>query len=367
MIWQADGEGSTLKNLIFMNDKLSDNFTQLLSQYDYRLPPELVALVPARPRDSARLLVYRRSKDFIDDAIFSHLSQYLPSKAIVVLNETKVIPARLTALKPSGGAVRLLYTGCREGFMEVLSDRRVAPGMVLIAARGVRLEVASEKKGVVRLRPSFPLADLPAMMQKLGETPLPPYLKRSPLTEARRRREYQAVFAKEPGSVAAPTASLHFTRRLMMELEQKGVEFQYVTLHVNLGTFATLKAEQVLQGKLHEESYSISDDAAEILNRAKREGRPIIASGTTAARALETAAAGSAVLKNLQGTTRLFIRPGYDFAFVDGLITNFHVPQSSLLMLVAALTGREKLMGLYRHAISEKYRFFSFGDAMLII
>jgi S-adenosylmethionine:tRNA ribosyltransferase-isomerase len=215
-------------------------------------------------------------------------------------------------------------------------------------------------------KPSFPISRIIAILMRHGTTPIPPYIKHSPLSEKKLRTEYQTVFARVRGSVAAPTASLHMTPRLFRALKKAGHEVRYVTLHVGLGTFAPLTENQLATGKLHTEQYSIAAPTARALNAAKKAGRPIIAVGTTVARTLESAARGTARLTVPRGATDIFIRPGYAFSFVDGLITNFHVPRSSLMMLVAALVGREKILEIYRTAIQKKFRLFSFGDGMLI-
>ena len=215
-------------------------------------------------------------------------------------------------------------------------------------------------------KPSFPLFQVAEILKKYGATPLPPYIKHSPLTEKQKREQYQSVFAKTGLSVAAPTASLHFTKRLIGKLKKQGIGIAFVRLDVGLGTFAPLKEENIKSGKLHKEFYQIDKATAGFLNKAKQQGRPIIAVGTTAVRTLETSANKSGI-KKLSGNTDLFISLGYKFKFVDGLITNFHVPKSSLLMLVAALVGIKNLLVLYQQALNKRFRFFSFGDGMLIL
>ena len=205
-----------------------------------------------------------------------------------------------------------------------------------------------------------------ALFEKYGNAPIPPYIKHTPLSSAELKKQYQTVFAKNSGSIAAPTASLDFTKRLLEKLRKTGISTQFVTLHVGLGTFAPLTEENITQGKLHKERYAIDSKTAAFLNRAKKEGRPIIAVGTTAVRALETASDKKGKLAKLSGETDIFIREGYRFRFTDGIITNFHVPRSSLLMLVSAFVGRERLFELYRKAMKKKFSFFSFGDGMLL-
>lgn len=339
-----------------------------LERFDYSFPAELVAQAPARPRESARLLVYRRDSQRIALDTFANLGRYLPAGSVLVFNRTKVIPARFSVTKPTGGRAELLYVGqADDGLISAMSNRRLATGSRLCLAGRHFLTVVDRPGKLYRLRPEFPISRLPALLEKHGQAPLPPYIKDSPLSEAERRRQYQTVFAKERGSVAAPTASLHFSRRLLSELRHQGIDQRYVTLHVGLGTFAPLTEEQLSSGRLHLEEYRIAPQTAAYLNRAKRAGRPIIAVGTTVCRTLESAADENGQLTRLAGQTDLFIREGHHFRFIDGLITNFHVPKSSLMMLVSALIGRKPLLRLYDTAIQERFRLFSFGDGMLII
>lgn len=348
---------------------MSEDF---LRAWDYKFPASLVAQKPARPRDAARLLAYDRRTGKTSWDVFHNLAGHLPAGAVLVMNKTKVIPARLVVRKPTGGTARILYLGSTGKNMRFLSDRRLQPGSHLELASKIYFDVLARKAGEYVLRPSFALSRLPAVLARYGQTPIPPYIKHSPLKEAELRREYQTVFAETPGSVAAPTAALHFTPALIKKLRRRGIDVKFVTLHVNLGTFATLTEENIKTGQLHSESYFMDKATAAFLNKAKRESRSIIAVGTTSVRTLESAADSRSRLRRLSGETRLFIRPAgagrpkYKFRFVDGLITNFHVPRSSLLMLVASLVGREKLLSLYRVAIRRKFRLFSFGDAMLI-
>jgi S-adenosylmethionine:tRNA ribosyltransferase-isomerase len=279
------------------------------------------------------------------------------------MNETKVLPARLELRKPSGGKVRVLYLEHGGRSMRVLADRKLHPGMVLtIPKTQLSFRVLKQDGKEWLLELLFPAARLRKTLDKFGTAPIPPYIKKSPLRGKRLREEYQTVFARVPGSVAAPTASLHFTKRLLRELKKHGVKTTFVTLNVGLGTFAPLTSKQLRNRALHKEHYSISKASLEKIHAAKKAGRPVIAVGTTVARTLESFGITGA----LAGDTKLFIRPGHRFRMVDGLITNFHVPRSSLMMLVAAIVGRTKLMELYELAIKKRYRFFSFGDAMLI-
>jgi S-adenosylmethionine:tRNA ribosyltransferase-isomerase len=337
----------------------------VLKPYDYKLPKELIAQTPARPRDSSRLLVYDRKTKKVRFDTFHNLGKYLPKNAVLVFNETKVIPARLTLTRKTGGKVRVLYVGTVGKNIRVLADRLLGAAERLTLTNKLYFTVVRQEGKEYVLKPSFPISKLSTILEKFGSTPLPPYLKHSPLSEAQRKKEYQAIFAKRSGSVAAPTASLHFTKRLLTALKKQGIGMQYVTLHVNLGTFAPLTKKQLQTKKLHSEFYNITPNTARALNLAKRQGQPIIAVGTTVVRTLESAARNG-MLKPGSGETNLFIWPGYRCKVANGLITNFHVPKSSLLMLVASFTGISELQKVYNLAKISHFRFFSFGDGMLI-
>lgn len=335
--------------------------------YDYALPRERIAQAPATPRDSAKLLVYKRKTGETVWSTIRNLPRLLPKRCVLVLNETKVIPARLHLTKETGGKISILFVGMNRKELHVLANRKIAVGDVLTLTPRRTFTVIGKQAGVWSLRPSFPIHAFRMILDRHGVMPLPPYINRTPLSESQLRRRYQTVFARTAGSIAAPTASLHLTKALLKKLERAGITIARVTLHVHLGTFAPLTEEQWRSGKLHQESYSIDSRTVRLLEQAKRTGRPIIAVGTTVARTLESAADARGRLVHPQGVTRLFIREGYRFRSIDGLMTNFHVPKSSLLMLVGALMGREKLLNLYRQAIERDLRFFSFGDAMLIL
>lgn len=326
-----------------------------------------MAREPASPRDAARLLVYRRADRSIAHSRFSDLPEHLPPGAVLVFNETKVLPARLVLRKPTGGKAVLLYVDRAGRDLRFMSDRRLEKGQVLTLDARHRFKITGQQANYYLLRPLFPTKHFQAVLERHGLTPLPPYIKDSPLTEAQAREKYQAVFAKRRGSVAAPTASLHFTGRLLAKLRRRGFDARFVTLHVGLGTFAPVTEDHWRRGRLHRERYEIDPATARFLERAKRQGRPIVAVGTTVVRTLESAADGRGRLRKLRGETELFIREGAKFRFVDALITNFHVPRSSLLMLVSAFAGRREVRELYRRAIAKKYRLFSFGDGMLIV
>lgn len=360
-----------------------EEFEKELELFDYEYPEELIATSPAHPRDSAKLLVYSKKENKIETDVFGNIISYLPEKSVLVFNETKVIPARLTLEKPTGGKVKVLIVGVDNNLIKVMSDRKIAPKDVL-SVSGVDFLVFNQAEKYFYLLPpegfiennSFTDAFY-KLLDEVGDVPLPPYIKNTPLERDELLEEYQTVFAKVAGSFAAPTASLHFTNELIEKIKEAGHEVVFITLHVGLGTFAPLTEENLLSGKLHKEYYEISDFSAKIITDAKLAGRKIISVGTTATRALESscvlnsgrisASVGNGMMCRLQGETDLFIREGYEFKIIDGMITNFHVPKSSLMMLVSALIGREKLLELYRFAIDKKFRLFSFGDGMLVI
>lgn len=343
------------------------NRPPLPSEYAYAFPPELLATEPAQPRDAARLLVYSRAKGTRALSTFAHIARFLPENAVLVFNETKVVPARFYGVRASGGKVELLYVGLRAGLVHVLANRQLQAGEKIVAQDGsVEFGVEEKLEKGYALSASIPLQEFEDFLFRAGTTPIPPYIKNTALSEDRLREEYQSVLAKHAGSSAAPTASLHFSEELLTELAAAGIAIEKVTLHVGLGTFAPLTEKQIATGTLHAEHYAIDSDVADRLWAYKQAGRPIIAVGTTVVRTLESAAAGGA-LTALSGDTQLFIYPPYQFQFVDGIITNFHVPESSLLMLVAAFIGKETLFQLYAHAIQERFRLFSFGDGMLLL
>jgi S-adenosylmethionine:tRNA ribosyltransferase-isomerase len=335
--------------------------SDLLRAYAYDLPQDLIALTPAHPRDSARLLVYSRSNHSTRTSTFASLADFIPPGALLVFNDTRVIPARIYAQKETGGMMELLLTD-----VSFPTNRATAIGNAKLEV-GDTLTAHGRTIRVEETTPNYRIAtdDLRALIEESGRIPIPPYLKKTPMTEAELRREYQTIFAKVDGSIAAPTASLHFTPELMKRLEESGIETCEVTLHVNLGTFAPLTEEAVASGQLHEEFYEVSGETAARINAAKNSGRPVITVGTTVCRTLESAGISGSIVPG-RAATRLFIREGFRFRIVDGLITNFHVPESSLLMLVAALIGRERLFELYELAKRERFRFFSFGDGMLL-
>jgi len=353
-----------------------ENLEKILKLYNYNLPKELIAQEPASPRDNSRLLVYNKKEKKITFDKFYNLHKYIPQNAVLVFNETKVLPARLELKKETGGMVKILYLGQKNNLIEVLADRKLEVGakLFLFAMRSFSkvgnnkeiFKVVGKNDKSYFLKFTDKKKDIYEILQKYGKTPIPPYIKNSQLSEKQLKEKYQTIFAKQLGSVAAPTASLHFTKRVFTKLKKKGVDIKFVNLNVGLGTFAPLTEDNLKTKKLHKEFYSINKDTSYFLNKAKKQSRPIIGVGTTVVRTLESAARGNKLMK-LSGQTQLFIEENYKFQFIDGMITNFHVPKSSLLMLVSALVSRKELLNIYNKAIEQKFRFFSFGDGMLIL
>ncbi len=332
-----------------------------LSDFDYDLPPERIARQPA-PRGTARMLVLN---DEIQDRHVRDLPAFVRPGDVWVVNDTRVIPARIVGHKPSGGRVEvLLIEPVKAADLWRAWGRANKPireGTRIWVAGDFEIEVL-ERDGrdlIVRLRTSDPMAAIEAH----GHVPLPPYIDRPDTPEDRER--YQTVFARKPGAVAAPTAGLHLTGELMKAMREAGASFVHLTLHVGPGTFQPVQVEDVRRHRMHAERFEIPASTAEAVNRARKEGRRVVAVGTTSLRALEAAGA-SGRLKAGAGRTSIFIRPGYDFRIVDALFTNFHLPRSTLLMLVAAFAGRERVLAAYRHAIEAGYRFYSYGDAMFL-
>lgn len=343
------------------------NFEEKLKKFDYTYPSVLIAQKPASPRDSAKLLIYQQNQETKFDS-FKNLGKYLPKNSILVFNETKVIPARLNVVKQTGGKAQLLYIGKQNNLIKVLADRKLKVNSELKLTNEFKFSIKAQENQFYLLEPNFSISEVENILNKFGITPLPPYIKNSPLTEKQKRLEYQAVFAKKGDSVAAPTASLHFTRNLLNNLKKQGIEQKFVRLDVGLGTFAPLKEENIKNKKLHKEYFYIEQNVANFLNQAKKENRLIIAVGTTVTRTLESAVnKKTGLLERLSGETDLFITENSKINFVNGIITNFHVPKSSLLMLVSAFIGRSKLLDTYKKAIKNNFRLFSFGDAMLIL
>ncbi len=341
-------------------------FERILAKFDYQYPASLIATEPSNPRDNAKLLIYDRETKTIAEDIYKNITKYLPTNSVLVLNQTKVIPARFEITKPSGGKAKLLYLRHDDKSIFCLSDKKLVIGSEISANNKIKFEVKEKLGSEYKLSPKFPIHKFISILQKIGNTPLPPYIKNSKLTNNKLYNQYNTVFAKNLGSVAAPTASLHFTKALLKKIEQSGIAIKYITLHVGLGTFASLNEDQIKNKALHFEHYEIEQQTAKYLNEVKKSGKKIVAVGTTVVRTLESAAKSKDILNTLSGETNLFIDENYEPKFVDCLITNFHVPKSSLMMLVSAFTKRSILLSLYKYAINKKYRLFSFGDGMLI-
>ncbi|HEX4025246.1 MAG TPA: tRNA preQ1(34) S-adenosylmethionine ribosyltransferase-isomerase QueA [Steroidobacteraceae bacterium] len=339
------------------------------SDFDYPLPPELIAQTPLAERSASRLLLLDGARASWQDRQLRELPQLLTPGDLLVLNDTRVLPARLALRKPTGGRLELLLerplTG-RRALVQLRDSRAVRVGMALHSAGGaVRVAARCGQFWEVELPD-----EAVAFFEQHGQVPLPPYIER-PADEADRER-YQSLWARVPGAVAAPTASLHFDVPLLAALQARGIGRAFVTLHVGAGTFQPMRTEALSEHVMHPESYRVESATVELIERTRAAGRRVVAVGTTVARALEAAAAeagsaGSAApLAAAVGQTRLFIRPGYRFRVIDALLTNFHLPQSTLLMLVAAFAGSELVLSAYAHAVRERYRFFSYGDAMLV-
>ncbi len=337
------------------------------ADFDYDLPEEYIAQTPAEPRDASRLLVLRREADSLEHAIFRDLGDYLRPGDLLVLNRTRVIPARLFGRKiPTGGKVELLLLR-REKPQEweaLVGGKGLHPGRRVALGEGLTAEILADLGGPRRrVRFSAPLSP---HLEEIGHTPLPPYI-HEPLRDPER---YQTVYAREPGSAAAPTAGLHFTADLMERLRAQGVRFAEVTLHVGLDTFAPVNENDPREHKIHTEWCRLSPETAATIREVRQAGGRVIAVGTTCVRTLESAArlaSPDALVAPFEGPTDLFILPGYTFRLVDAMITNFHLPRSTLLMLVSAFAGRERILRTYEVAKAAGYRFYSFGDAMLIL
>lgn len=336
------------------------------SDFDYHLPLERIAQTPIEPRHDSRLLVMHRVGEDLIDAHFYEIGKYLNRGDLLVINQTRVIPARLFARKSTGGRVELLLLKQIEPEVwEVLvGGKGLRKGVHLRVENGPEVEIIDELESsgrVIRF-----LQPIERLLPQVGEMPLPPYIHEK-LTDPER---YQTVYAVETGSAAAPTAGLHFTPQLMDSLKAQGINFARVTLHVGLDTFAPVTEDDPQEHKIHTEWCEVTAETAEMINQTKDRGNKVVAVGTTSVRTLESAAAASRIIGRVvpyRGATGLFILPGFDFRVVDAMVTNFHLPKSTLLMLVSAFAGREKMLNAYQTAIERKYRFYSFGDAMLIL
>ena len=336
------------------------------SDFHFDLPPELIAQAPLAKRSASRLLVLDVPVRTWQDRKFSELPSLLRKGDLLVFNDTRVLPARLHGRKPSGGAVEILIermTGAHEATVQLGVSKKPKEGSVIVLADGSLATVLGRDESFFHLRFESP-EPLERLLLRLGEMPLPPYISRH--ADASDMERYQTVYAREPGAVAAPTAGLHFDDELLGQLRGKGVDFGYVTLHVGAGTFQPVRSEDLSHHQMHREWLNVGAGLVEQIHRTRRNGGRVIAIGTTVVRALESATVDG-VLRPFAGETQIFIFPGYRITSIDGLVTNFHLPQSTLLMLVSALAGREFMLSAYEHAVKEHYRFFSYGDAMLIL
>lgn len=336
------------------------------SDFDYKLPPERIAQTPVEPRHDSRLLVLNRKNGSLEHSIFKKIGDYLESGDLLVVNKTRVIPARIHAKKQTGGKVEILLISKRDPLIwEVLvGAKKMLLGKKIEIVDGPKAEIIEVLNGSRRLvRFEKPIDDL---LSNIGEMPLPPYIHE----RLENPERYQTVYSKESGSAAAPTAGLHFTRELMDDLLKKGIQIAEVTLHVGLDTFAPVTEDDPTTHQIHTEWCEVSAKAARLINQVKKSGKKVIAVGTTSVRTLESAARTlkpGEVVSQFQGPTGLFILPGFNFKVVDAIVTNFHLPKSTLLMLVSAFAGRDLMLHTYKTAIEKEYRFFSFGDAMLIL
>lgn len=337
------------------------------TDFDYYLPENLIAQTPAEPRDCSRLLVYDKKTDTVYHKHFYDIKSFLKKGDLLVRNNTKVLPARLFGKTQNGGKVEILLLkrfNLTEWEVLVKPGKKMRVGANITISDSLSLEVLKifSDEGTRRVKFIYD-GVFEDIIGKIGEMPLPPYIKE----KLKDKNRYQTVYAKTDGSAAAPTAGLHFTDGLIKELQEMGVEIADVLLHVGLGTFRPVKEEEIEKHHIHSEYFEIDEENAEKINRAKREGRRIIAVGTTSVRTLESASDENGLVSPVKRHTEIFIYPPYKFKCVDGLITNFHLPKSTLLMLVSAFVSREKILELYDIAVKEKYRFFSFGDACLFL
>lgn len=334
--------------------------------FDYDLPKELIAQTPLKNRNASRMMVLDKKTGEYDDKHFTDLIDYLNPGDTLVLNDTKVIPARLIGHKPETGAVIevLMLKDLGDDEWECLTKpaKRIKEGTVVKFSDELSCKCTFAGKDGIRHYKFIYDGIFLEILDRLGEMPLPPYI----TEKLDDKNRYQTVYAKNPGSAAAPTAGLHFTKEYIGKVKEKGVNVAYVTLHVGLGTFRPVVVEDVTKHDMHSEYYILSSEVADLLNKTRDAGKRIVAVGTTSTRVLETVADNNGRFKKQSGNTKIFIYPGYKFHGIDALLTNFHLPKSTLIMLISALAGKENVLKAYKHAVEEKYRFFSFGDCMLI-
>jgi len=337
-----------------------------VEEFNYNLPEELIAQTPLKKRDESRLMVLDKNEKTIEHRVFKDIIEYLKPGDVLVRNNTKVIPARIYGKKDTGANVEFLLLNRIDGNIWesiVRPGNKLHIGTKVIFGNGIlRAEVLDVMSGGTRKVKFYYEGIFNEILDKIGLMPLPPYIHE----ELQEKKRYQTVYAKYEGSSAAPTAGLHFTEELLEEVVKKGIQIANVTLHVGIGTFRPVKVKKIEEHCMHSEHYYIKEEDANIINKAKKEGRRVIAVGTTSCRVLESIADEKGFVKEQEGDTKIFIYPGYNFKCIDGLITNFHLPESTLIMLVSAFTERDYIMRAYEEAVKEKYRFFSFGDAMFI-
>lgn len=337
-----------------------------LSEFNYDLPEELIAQVPIKNRDESRLLILNRKNQTIEDRIFKDIIDYLEPGDCLVRNNTKVIPARLYGKKETGANVEFVLLKNIEGDVweaMVRPGNKLHSGAKVIFGEGLlKAEIMESTEDGTRIVKFIYDGIFNEILDQIGLMPLPPYIHES----LKEKDRYQTIYAKYDGSAAAPTAGLHFTNELFNKIQEKGIDVANVTLHVGIGTFRPVKEKNIEDHHMHTEHYYIKQEDADKINKAKLAGKRVIAVGTTSCRTLETIADEKGMVKKCEGDTGIYIYPGYKFKCIDGLITNFHLPESTLIMLVSAFAGRDYIMKAYKHAVEEKYRFFSFGDAMFI-
>lgn len=349
-----------------------DNGIILTSDYDYELPEELIAQAPSSKRTMSKMMVLDKALKKIEHKKFFNIVDYLNENDVLVLNDTKVIHARLFGQKTTGANVEVfLLKQLDSNHWEALlkPSKRINQGNQIFVDKDLSVIAKENLEGGKWLIETQFFGDIHEIIERVGKVPLPPYIERKMAPselESLDKKRYQTVFAKNAGSVAAPTAGLHFSKQILKQLKDKGVEICYVTLNVGLGTFKPVKCENILEHKMEIESYEISEKSAKIINDAKMSGKNIVAVGTTSVRTLETAFAQHAKIKACKGTSQLFIYPPYEFKVVDKIITNFHLPKSTLIMLISAFAGKDFVFSAYQEAIKDKYRFYSYGDCMFI-
>lgn len=338
-----------------------------VSDFTFDLPEELIAQAPLPERSASRLLVMDKETGALEDGLFAELDRLLDPGDLLVFNDTRVIPARLYAHKETGGRAELLVErvlDARSALAQIGINRKPAPGAILIATEtGARIRVEGRQDEFWRLRLEADAPDWLELLESSGHMPLPPYIQRGDMPEDRDR--YQTVYADKPGAVAAPTAGLHFDDALFARLDQRGIQRAFCTLHVGAGTFQPVRVEDVEEHRMHPEWIEVGQSLVDKVRATHAAGKRVVAVGTTAVRSLESAAVDGE-LAPFSGDSRLFIYPGYRFRVVDAMVTNFHLPGSTLMMLVSAFSARERILAAYRHAVEQRYRFFSYGDAMLI-